>query len=374
MNTRKLFAPSQLKRGFTIVELMVVVSILALLISLLLPALGKARLAANNTLGATNITSIGKAAFVYSSDNNGFITIGAMGSCKPVVAYPLGNYTVGQSGVAYGYSSCTNWQWFCGSQMASLPNGPLPNEKYTSLGVLYGLNYISDPTMYYHPMMRSQTQTDTSGGARRHWWQTSISRNWMKDKGDPSITEGPPLSPQPTGSLGNGSLFINITIASRSGYWPTFGTRYGASPTFSAVTANDTAWKNANTYDNVKIQNARVDATGFNVRSQWMGTPWENQFRRQGGFLDYVTGDGSAHVTTNTQFATNGGTAYGTTGTNGPALTAVGGITSPNGNGLALLYVTGSTFGIDVTTAYGVEGPRGGYWFWLIDDENGILW
>src|SRR5256714_6868503 len=59
--------------AFTLVELLVVIGIIALLISILLPSLQKARRAANTIASASNIRSIIQAVHIYATQNNGAI-------------------------------------------------------------------------------------------------------------------------------------------------------------------------------------------------------------------------------------------------------------------------------------------------------------
>ena len=59
------------KKGFTLIELLVVISIIALLVSILLPALGKAREQAKDTVCKKNLNSIGYAFFYFSEDHDG---------------------------------------------------------------------------------------------------------------------------------------------------------------------------------------------------------------------------------------------------------------------------------------------------------------
>ena len=88
--------------GFTLVELLVVIGIIALLISILLPALNKAREQAKRTACLSNLRSLAQLAHVYAAENRGRWPLSAMS-----VTYQRSNpqYITNEMNMGFRFSS-----------------------------------------------------------------------------------------------------------------------------------------------------------------------------------------------------------------------------------------------------------------------------
>ena len=79
------------KNGFTLVELLVVIGIIALLISVLLPALNSARQSAKNVVCCSNLRQLGQILNVYTANNRGLLPYGGLNLTSTPIAKWVGS-------------------------------------------------------------------------------------------------------------------------------------------------------------------------------------------------------------------------------------------------------------------------------------------
>jgi prepilin-type N-terminal cleavage/methylation domain-containing protein/prepilin-type processing-associated H-X9-DG protein len=164
-------------KGFTLVELLVVIGIIALLISILLPALQKARQQANLIDCASNLRGIGQALQIYVAENNGYLP------------YGMGMYDIDQQPDVAGNSTFYNanyWLWcdtlsiLAGSKPATGTNPAAGTNSAVGIIPTGFPNQASDYAGIFHDvdvfdMPRTIRESDYTGNMR------VFMNQWMAD-------------------------------------------------------------------------------------------------------------------------------------------------------------------------------------------------
>jgi len=170
ISERKSFSPlwvichQHVRQAFTLVELLVVIAIVALLISILMPALVKAKAAAQQTACMSNLRQIGTALHLYVSNSKGLlppiISDGTEYAAGTAHAQPsfiqaldpfLSNnadYTYNQDPNKHGqnrWAANENTAWTCPSD--KVYTGPTWGWYQERIRAIYGTSYLWNPNM-----------------------------------------------------------------------------------------------------------------------------------------------------------------------------------------------------------------------------------
>jgi prepilin-type N-terminal cleavage/methylation domain-containing protein len=152
-------APSR-PSGFTLVELLVVIGIIALLLSVLMPALSRAREQANRVKCANNLKQLLNALYMYSTENKQFLPYGNPGTSQaPGWMYDptkLSGPPRRQEDVQYGtfhkYLNGSYGTWHCPNDVepyvvSSYPASIFPLSSYTINVVIVQFSLPNTPSM-----------------------------------------------------------------------------------------------------------------------------------------------------------------------------------------------------------------------------------
>ena len=149
-------------KGFTLVELLVVISIIALLIAILVPSLQAARILAKSMICLTNLRNLATASNIYGGENEGYLPpygYDSDGELRKGIG-PSGMYSTHATLVGDFFRI-----WEGPGESVEQPNGVI----YTmyapqASGFLYVGGYVAKPETYYCPAWNKNTPKTTGTG------------------------------------------------------------------------------------------------------------------------------------------------------------------------------------------------------------------
>jgi prepilin-type N-terminal cleavage/methylation domain-containing protein/prepilin-type processing-associated H-X9-DG protein len=160
-------------RGFTLVELLVVIGIIALLIAILMPALSAVREHARRIKCMSNLRQLTAAWIMYANENKGRFCSSEWQDINPGKGGPYGGYTLGGASAplpgglwtwiadtpkGQDFTRGMLWSYLKSTEVYYCPNDPyLPETSYTINGYLAGR--AGNPTLYRLSQVRHSEST-----------------------------------------------------------------------------------------------------------------------------------------------------------------------------------------------------------------------
>jgi prepilin-type N-terminal cleavage/methylation domain-containing protein/prepilin-type processing-associated H-X9-DG protein len=135
------------KVGFTLVELLVVIGIIALLIAILMPALGRARQQGQRVQCLSNLRQIGTATIMYTNENKGYFPRSAAGGTPPAYADVYDDFIYWQPGRDLNQSVLVKYLGGGGVFNPNLFICPSDNVQGHMSSPIYPFSYTMNETM-----------------------------------------------------------------------------------------------------------------------------------------------------------------------------------------------------------------------------------